>query len=284
MIDTLEINGLRYRIEFPPADPAKPWCLFLHGFFGTSADFYHITPHITDLVNPLLIDLPGHGETDTPDDPARSDTNKLVKDLAEIIETVTGQPVFLVGYSMGGRLALHFATQRPEMLKALILESTGPGLSDEIQRSERREIDQQRAEAIRSDLNRFIEEWNKMPLFKADTNQRIIKETEHHLQMIQKQQDPEGPAKSLQGFGAGVMPPVSKSDLKKINVPVLLLAGEKDEKYVSVQQKMAEGLKNVEVKIIPGAAHRVHIDAADSYVAELRTFLENRISGKSDRL
>lgn len=282
MIETLEINDLRYRIEFPPVDPDKPWCLFLHGFLGSAADFYHISSGITDLVNPLLIDLPGHGETETPTDPARSDTAMLIRDLAEIIETVANRPVFMLGYSMGGRLALHFASRWPEMLKALILESTGPGLPDENERSERRKIDQQRAEQIRKDLNRFVDEWNKMPLFRATSSLGAKRHTEHQLSIIQRQQDPEGPAQSLQAFGAGVMPALSNTDLQKISIPVLLLAGEKDEKYVSIQQQMAGDLQNAEIKIIPGAAHRVHIDAAELYVAELRTFLANRISGKSD--
>ncbi len=269
------VDGLRYHTEHLPNRAGKPFCFFLHGFLGTCADFHHIIEELTDLVNPVLVDLPGHGQTEAPVELRRYQTDSMVADLARLIERFTKEPVFLAGYSMGGRLALHFALQHSDRLAGLVLESAGPGLSDEAERRKRRETDGQRAEAIRKDLAAFVDEWNRMPMFNSPESQNHTDDLTKKLVEVQKSQNPEGIANSLAGFGAGTMPPVDASMLNGIQVPVLLLAGEADEKYVSVQYQLNSQLPDAEVHIIADAAHRVHIDHPGVYIEKIRRFFRN---------
>ena len=271
MVDIVEVNESAYRAEYSPIAPDKPLCVFLHGFLGTCAEFYHITPQLTDFVNPLLIDHLGHGESSVPSVDSTVDTNRLVGDLVEIIRRFSQEKVFLAGYSMGGRLALHAACARPELFRGMILESTGPGIADPEIRKNRVLTDKNRAEQIQADLRKFVEEWNRMPLFQSggapDPEGRL------HLEILQKMQNPNGIASMLKGFGSGEMPPVTAIELNNINFPVLLIAGREDVRYVEIQHQMAEELPDVEVQILDDAGHRVHINTPDAYISTLKTFL-----------
>jgi 2-succinyl-6-hydroxy-2,4-cyclohexadiene-1-carboxylate synthase len=78
------------------------------------------------------------------------------------------RPVILAGYSLGGRIALYTSLRFPDFVRALVLESTSPGIADPAARQERVRADEQRAEDIASfGIRAFVDDWYRQPLFRS---------------------------------------------------------------------------------------------------------------------
>lgn len=254
-------------------DPDKasvyPTVVFLHGFLGSGDVFLPLLRHLGNQINPILIDLPGHGFTIYPNDPKRYQLPQQLHDLHAVIESCTDGPYVLYGYSMGGRLALRYALSFQNGLKGLVLESTSPGIQGLGSSRERVTLDAQRAAEILDNYPAFLSQWNSLPMFaggKPDTS-----DLERYL-TIQARQDPTSIANSLIGFGAGLMPDV-RARLKHLQIPVLLIAGGYDPVYVR-SAGMMESLIPVSKKVvISTAAHRVHLDAPQTISDHLSTFI-----------
>jgi 2-succinyl-6-hydroxy-2,4-cyclohexadiene-1-carboxylate synthase len=131
--------------------PKGPALCFLHGFMGAAADWAPIGRGLQGEFQCVTIDLPGHGQSLNPPEEAYSvagATEAVVEVLnAEGIDSCT-----LVGYSMGGRVALSLALRHPDRVHRLVLESASPGLRTEPERAERRDVDAERAARIEEDL------------------------------------------------------------------------------------------------------------------------------------
>lgn len=263
----IKVDHHTYFVKVHQKDVAKPNILFLHGFMGSHEVFCDLISTIKYVANPIGIDLLGHGRSSKVSSSEPFKTSRQVDDLFKLINKVTDTPPYLYGYSMGGRLALQFASAHPEMIKGLILESSNPGLTNSDKRKQRNRQDDQRARAIKNDFEAFLDNWQKLPLF---NNHLTSEETLNHYRMIQHRQDPQQMAYSLQGFGSGVMPPTA---LDKIKKPVLLMAGEHDEKYVDIMSQMDKQLSNSSLKIVSNASHRIHVDQPKYLAQFIRCFL-----------
>ena len=216
-------------------------------------------------------------ETARMDADSRLDTDSLVAGLRETLGRIrdgSGSPLVLLGYSMGGRLALSLATRHPESVDGLILESTTAGIADPDQRNERRANDHRKAALIRQDFGKFLVEWDRNPLFKPTRSSKS--QPEPHIRQIQRNQDPEIMAKWLEEFGTGVMPPVWDR-LGQIRVPVLLITGASDPKFCDLADRMKTRLADARHVIIRGAAHRVHLNQPAEYTVALNDFLSKQI-------
>lgn len=242
--------------------------LFLHGFTGCGDNWQLITDPLAAHFRPITIDLPGHGQTDSPADPARYQMEAIAADLHEFITRVIQAPVHLVGYSMGGRLALYLARHYPASIRHLLLESASPGLANPTERATRRTSDDQLAARILANgIPAFVEEWDNLPLFASqspDIRQRL------HTQRLQN--NPLGLANSLRGMGTGVQPPVWDS-LPNLKSPTLILNGARDTKFVSIGAHMAALIPNAHQRIFPDVGHAVHLEAPADYATALGDFL-----------
>jgi 2-succinyl-6-hydroxy-2,4-cyclohexadiene-1-carboxylate synthase len=265
-------NGLFYHATLHSRQPDLPFLFLLHGFMGSSAVFDHLIDGLKDFCNPITVDLAGHGHSDKHTDPARYESNVQTDDLHSIINRITGEKVMMYGYSMGGRLALQFAVNHPEKITSLILESTTCGIVGEAKRNERIKADEQKASEIEADYNAFLNSWKQNQLF-AGTLPELAKKYDD----IAHNQDPNAMAASLRGFGTGRMPPVCHK-LNELNLPVLLISGESDQKFTDIHQSMAERLPDSVSRIIPGASHRVHASQPDRFIKEIKHFISNRTS------
>ncbi|HCW79467.1 MAG TPA: 2-succinyl-6-hydroxy-2,4-cyclohexadiene-1-carboxylate synthase, partial [Gemmatimonadetes bacterium] len=110
-------------------------------------------------VLPIALDLPGHG----PRAQAPSRGFTLDDAIAAVDEKTKNLEHYdLIGYSMGGRIALHVALTRPDRVRKLVLESASPGLSSNEDRIERREGDSQLATSIeREGIANFVKRWER---------------------------------------------------------------------------------------------------------------------------
>src|SRR5690606_13785993 len=134
------INNIRYAID--RAGNGTPLVL-LHGFTGSKANWQPLIPALAEAHSVITIEIIGHGESEKPADPQRYRMEFVANDIIKLISAMTSAPITLLGYSMGGRLALYLAAHYPQELNRLILESASPGLATEVERQQRRQSDEQ---------------------------------------------------------------------------------------------------------------------------------------------
>lgn len=269
-VERIVVNGLGYNVALAGAGPA---IVLLHGFTGSLATWQLFIPVLAARYRVVAIDLPGHGATDAPDNPARYRMERVVDDLAAILDRLgIGRAVWF-GYSMGGRVALHVAVARPECVAALILEGASPGIPDPDERTERIRSDQALAERIeREGIRAFVEHWERLPLFASQA--RLPESVRATLRQQRLANRPAGVANSLRGVGQGAQEALL-DQLPNISARVLLIAGALDDKFRRSNATMAKRLPNAETRVIDGAGHAVHLERPDLSLAASLTFLES---------
>src|SRR3990172_2989612 len=159
----LHVNGVHLNVELSGA--GLPLVL-LHGFTGSIASWKPHIPIFEKRFQTIAVDLLGHGSSDSPADPMRYRMERCVEDLISIFEPLGLEQVGLLGYSMGGRVALHVAAAHPDRVRALVLESASPGLAGPFERQARVTSDEALADSIERDgLEAFVNRWEQSLLF-----------------------------------------------------------------------------------------------------------------------
>ena len=229
--------------------------LLLHGFTATGHSWDGVRRRIdgatyTDVRAP---DLRGHGDA-TDRLPATSEAQ--VGDLRQ------DAPYALGGYSMGGRVALHLALARPALVRRLVLVSTTAGLEDPSEREARRRSDEELADGLeRAGVEAFARWWGAQPLFAGQSPDVAATARRDRLRNAAP-----GLSASLRGMGTGVMTPVWDR-LGELTMPAVVVAGERDAKFRALGERLADGLPDGRLVVVPGAGHAVHLEAPDA-VAE----------------
>jgi 2-succinyl-6-hydroxy-2,4-cyclohexadiene-1-carboxylate synthase len=178
----------------------------------------------------------------------------------EVLGVRKGEAI-LLGYSMGGRIALY--TTFSGFFRALILESASPGVADPNEREQRRLNDEELAARIeREGIARFVEHWEQLPLFANQA--RLPQEVREELHTQRLRNDPKGLAQSLRGIGTGVQPSLH-AQLPTLHIPVLLIAGELDTKFCTIARQMAQALPQAQLSIVPDAGHTVHVEQPEIF-------------------
>lgn len=271
---TIKIRGIIYHFEVHQENTALPNLVLLHGFMGSGINFAHLIPELKTFCNPITIDLLGHGQTEGAEMHYRFSTKEQVTDINKLISEQLSLPVFLLGYSMGGRLALHLALQRPDLYTGLLLESTTFGIESTQERQARQALDASRADSIMGNYAGFLKSWQEMPIFDSSS---VNSETEKLVFDIQSSQNPLWMNNSLLGFGTGTMPCV-KDMLHTLQAPVQLIVGVKDQKFVSIMNAMLKDLPEARLQVVKDAGHRVHLDQPEAYISIIKDFIElNRL-------
>ncbi|MEM6335716.1 MAG: 2-succinyl-6-hydroxy-2,4-cyclohexadiene-1-carboxylate synthase [Bacteroidota bacterium] len=248
-----------------PSASGRP-ILMLHGFMGSGNDWRSIAGLIGRPV--MAPDLPGHGSNVGL--PAEAYTMPAVAEaLADHVRAEIGdEPVDVLGYSMGGRLALYFALAHPERIRHLITESASPGLKTETERAARRVADTERAEALqRQGMETFLDAWYAMPLFASLHRHPARLDA---LRQIRAQSDPVELGRSLAGMGTGAQPSLWDR-LGELRMPWTAIAGALDAKYVEITRNMTADLPFAHAHIVPDAGHCVHLERPVAYAQALVT-------------
>ncbi len=246
--------------------------VLLHGFTGSSLSWG--TRLVDGLagagLTPVLVDLPGHGLEAGLFDPSRFTLESV---LARVV-AAGSWPADLVGYSMGGRIALHFAATFPDRVRRLVLESASPGLETEGERAERRGADQALGARLASEgIEWFVEYWEAQPLFEPRSRlDPAIRALERELRL---RNDPRSLAAALTGLGTGSLPSLWDR-LGRLETPTLLIVGELDHKFVQVAERMTRVMPHARMVVVPGAGHTVHLEAPASWLDAVVDFLGPR--------
>ncbi|WP_082631689.1 2-succinyl-6-hydroxy-2,4-cyclohexadiene-1-carboxylate synthase [Cytobacillus praedii] len=276
-----DINGLAYHVDIwgsahkqtEPAAMGNIPLVLLHGFTGNAVSWRKLMPHFERHSDVLAIDIVGHGKTGAPADISRYTITSAARDIDWILEKAGIEKANILGYSMGGRLALTFALTYPNKVGKLILESASPGLEEEDQRAARRIQDDKLAVRIQENgIPSFINFWENIPLF--DTQKRLAENIQAEIRKQRLANSQIGLINSLKGMGTGSQPSWWKR-LNEINMPVLLLTGSLDEKFCQIADRMHGKMKNASRITISDCGHAIHVEKPKMFGTIVNEFLSN---------
>jgi 2-succinyl-6-hydroxy-2,4-cyclohexadiene-1-carboxylate synthase len=212
--------------------------VFVHGFTQTAASWAPVTELLA---------------ADT-----RSIAVPVADDFTATAAALDVGSATYVGYSMGGRLCLQLALDRPASVERLVLVSASPGIAEEGERAARRAADERLAEeAERDGVDAFLEGWLAQPLFASLPRERggiddrragnTVGSLRHQLTVLGQGRQPSNWAR-----------------LPELQMPVLLVVGELDTKYVEIAQQMADAIPRSRVEVVPGAGHACHLEQPET--------------------
>ncbi len=238
---------------------------------GSSADWLDVMSALKDRYFCIAPDLPGHGASLGLSSGPYS-FEGAARATVRTLDELGVQQATIIGYSMGGRLALYLALRYPERCAALFIESASPGIEDAAEREARRRSDGEKATRLESgDFETFLLDWYSQPLFASLARRNGLTE-----EMIEARRgnDPAELARALRGMGTGTQPSLW-GELPGLVAPALAVAGELDEKFVALSRRMARASPNVRAAVVPGAGHNVRAEAPKAYLDSLKGFLSN---------
>lgn len=238
----------------------------MHGFTLTGEQF---SP-AADLLSRRVIapDLPGHGFSRDHGTDAASTVTGIHSVLDELAESSP-----LMGYSQGGRMALLSVIDGHPKVASLVLISSSPGISSTLERGARMAGDRKLAERIMNDgLEAFIASWTSSDI---TSTSHLSEEFRRWDTALRLENSPEGLAAALSGYGQGAQPSVWH-DLADLALPVLLITGRRDERYVSISENMAELIPSSEIAIIDDAGHNPLADQPHGTYKAISGFLDRQ--------
>ncbi len=228
-------------------------------------------PHLAQSHTVITVDLPGHGQSESPTD---LDSYRMGFVAAELIALMNSLdlPTFdMLGYSMGGRLALYMAVHYPEKIKKLVLESASPGLKTAEERKARTAADNALAERIeREGIESFVDFWESISLWESQKSLAASAKT--NLRQIRLSNNRAGLANSLRGMGTGQQPSLWPQ-LESLQIPTLLITGELDSKFCAIAAEMDQLMPNSQHQTIPQAGHTVHLEKPADWSQAVLNFL-----------
>ena len=246
-------SRLDYEVE-----GSGPRVALVHGFTQTRRCWGPLGADLAADHEVVLIDAPGHGGS-----------SQVRADLVEgglLIGEAGGEATYL-GYSMGGRFALHTALERPDLVRGLVLVGATAGLEDAADREARVADDEARARRIEEiGIEAFLDDWMRLPLFAVLPPEAAGRESRLTNTV-------EGLASSLRLAGTGTQQP-TWGRLGELSMPVLVLAGALDLKFVALGERMAAAIgANASFSTVPGAGHTAHLERPAEFLTLLRPWL-----------
>ena len=265
----IKCNEVTYFVEvYGKGEPI----LLLHGFTGDHSTWGDLVDLLQSNYLCIVPDIIGHGRSESPHEYSRYGLEKVSADLKQMLEALNIEQCHVLGYSMGGRLALQFSVLFPECVKTLLLESASPGLLLAEEREQRMEQDHKLADRIEKEgMASFVEFWQSIPLFKTQSRLPEHKKTAIFEQRMRNNEV--GLANSLRGMGTGVQRSLW-DELVNLQMPVLLLTGEHDEKFCKIAEKMSVMLQNCEWETISEVGHAIHVEDSEMFGRIVSGFIE----------
>jgi 2-succinyl-6-hydroxy-2,4-cyclohexadiene-1-carboxylate synthase len=242
--------------------------VLLHGFTQGPRSWDDLVAALDPTSEIVRVTLPGHGPAGGASAQARLPFEAAAGVVADAVAAAAGpEPATWFGYSLGGRLALRVALDRPDLFDALALLGATAGIEDGAARAARVEIDERLASGLeRKGLESFIDGWLAQELFSRLP--RAVAGIEER-----REATVDGLAASLRLLGTGAQEPVWDR-LGEIDVPVLLMAGEHDSKFSALAFRLAAGIgARAAISFVPGAGHAAHLERPQSVANILNRFL-----------
>ena len=257
------------RLNYEVIGEGSPVTL-LHGFTQSGRSWREVISMMPAGRRWVVPDLRGHGATRVrPGAPYTMEA--CTEDLVRLWDSLGIARSHLVGYSMGGRLALNVAATRPERILSLLTIGAHAGLDEEA-REGRRRGDEALAQRIETDgLEAFVNYWSSLPMF--ESLERRGPSFVAQVRAARMENHVAGLAESLRGMGAGAMRPVW-NELGRVKVPCSFVAGQLDHGYAASARRLAESVPDGRVVIVQRAGHTVHQERPEAFSRLLLAHLE----------
>lgn len=173
----------------------------------------------------------------------------------------------LLGYSMGGRLALHALLEKDHPWQAAVIVSAHPGLETESERASRRATDAQWAtQSLAGNWQQFLDAWNAQALLRTTP----MRDPQASSSLIARRREV---ARSFVDWSLGTQQPLWER-LGEISIPVLWVTGENDPKFLALAERATALIPNAHLAIAPGAGHRVPWEAESWFADQVARFLK----------
>ncbi len=244
----------------------KKTLIFLHGFLGSRHDFKPFLPHFEKNFSCHSFDLPGHNQAPLS---CCSSFEDFIELISKKIKEITEDPCSLIGYSLGGRLALLFAKKYPELVDKLVIISSHLGLEHSEERKKRFSEDLIWADKLEKlSMDDFLKEWYDQPVFQSLKDKTELFE---EVKVKRRLSDPRSVAKVLKGLSLGKQPPMW-NELCDFPHPMLFLCGDEDKKYKELYEKIPLSSMRRVVNVL-GAGHALHLEKPEEFIKIVIPFL-----------
>ncbi|WP_431221617.1 2-succinyl-6-hydroxy-2,4-cyclohexadiene-1-carboxylate synthase [Serratia sp. L9] len=241
----------------------RPWLVWLHGLLGNNNEWRVIASRCEQWPS-LAIDLPGHGDS----------VAQTCLDFADVSQQITAtlqqhhiERYWLVGYSLGGRIAMYHACHGDTQgLQGIVIEGGNPGLENPTLRAQRMAHDAGWAARFRSEpIRKVLADWYQQPVF---ANLSAV----HRQALIAARADNHGPsvANMLEATSLGRQPWLVPQ-LQRLALPIKVLCGADDHKFQALAREAGLPLGTV-----PQAGHNAHLANPADFAAALHEFLDNK--------
>ena len=259
-----ELPQLHYRTNGKPGNPPV---LFLHGFMGNANDWNEVIQFSSQQYYCLTADLPGHGKSNLDAHIKYSFPNTGFA-VIKLLKQLDIKKCFLVGYSMGGRLALFLTLRYPQFFLKTVLESASPGLRTPQEQEARKTQDAGIAKELEEgDFETFLKKWYSQQIFQEITESRNFDK----LIADRLMNDPKMLAQALRFLGTGAQPSLWE-ELRKNKIPVLLLVGEHDIKFQTIAHEMTMSNRFFQTKTMVECSHNIHFQKPEQFAEYIKKF------------
>jgi 2-succinyl-6-hydroxy-2,4-cyclohexadiene-1-carboxylate synthase len=252
-------------------DSQNPPLVLLHGFLANHKDWQETVKTFKENYYCIVIDLPGHGGSVINE--SNDSFEGCAAQINAILDSLNLECCHLLGYSMGGRIALYTILSYPDRFQSFIMEGSCPGLKTKEEQEERVKQDAYIAKRIEKEKNNFrgyLDKWYEQPFFKSLKDDPV--KYEFFLES-RLENNPMQVAYALRVFGIGAQISLWER-LAEVKVPVCLIVGEDDSKFYCFAEDMKKRFKQAELYVISVCGHNVHIEKTEEYVRILSNFLK----------
>ena len=234
--------------------------MLVHGFTQTGSSMAPLADRLAVRRRIVCVDLPGHGGS-------AAISCDLDEAASLVVDAAGGEPFDLVGYSLGGRVALHAACQSPDNLRATVVVSASTGIQDSVARARRLERDVAMADELLAsgDVAAFLGRWLANPMFAT---------LPHPMADLKGRRSNTAPglADSLRRCSLGAQRWLL-DELATLHRPVLMLAGARDDPFVAVATATAAACRGVTCAVVTGSGHVCHLEQPELTARLIDRFL-----------